>query len=144
MQAKSFCLVHKALLENLILFQKPISYCPTLILWILENFTKLFESVWSQIAKVMKAIRKQKKKRRKRKKNIKWTQGNVSAQLQIRPVAHLSNSRTGTQLPLPSSLTGGTPSPGSSLTSLPLSGNGNRRRPLPPLKSSLLPAHFQL
>jgi hypothetical protein len=31
MQAKSFCQVYKVLLENLILFEKPVSYCPTLI-----------------------------------------------------------------------------------------------------------------
>jgi hypothetical protein len=62
-------------MENLVLFWKPVSYCPTLILWNLENFTKLFEWFWSIFAKDINGIRKQKRKRRQGNKNIKRTQG---------------------------------------------------------------------
>jgi hypothetical protein len=56
----SFCQVYKVLLEIHILPWKPVSYCPTLIPWFLENICFWFEVIWVTNAKVMKQNRKRK------------------------------------------------------------------------------------
>jgi hypothetical protein len=58
---------------------------------VFENFRLWFDLVWIQFAKSMKEIGKTKKgKRRKKEKNkIKGPRGNVSAQPDFWPAAHL-------------------------------------------------------
>jgi hypothetical protein len=71
-------------------------------------------------ARSKKEIRKQKKKRRKKIKIEKGPRGNVSAQKEKQPAAHLAQSRTGILFPLSLSLPGGTRMSASSPPPFPL------------------------
>jgi hypothetical protein len=82
MQAKSFCQVHKVLLENLILFQKPVSYCFALFSWILEKIRNWFGLIWIHYANSRKEIRKteiEKEPEQKKEKGSHWADPGTGA-----------------------------------------------------------------